>query len=271
MHAGDVDQAPLPMHVVHRLVSLESLTVVSNIVPFNPLFVEFLKSFSACSTLDSLYIHGCHFVPFQNLAAAVRSFQHIKSLQIRQCAWYSRGSMNWGAYPEFDRPTNVKLHLSVDMDSLYALLSPTVEHLSLWEVETPDMHETYHAWEVSHLRSLKSLEFTFAREDIHWVVRTLVNNGSRVLETVAFNYLSIDQTPETVQHQLTEQVIDGILRASPFASVRRVVIKLFANDPGDDGERWSRAVQTALPRTHELKMLHFSVHQYVEADWNKDW
>ncbi|KAM5545515.1 hypothetical protein V8D89_000553 [Ganoderma adspersum] len=144
------------MHVIRRLVSLESLTVVSNVVPFNPLFVEFLKSFSACSTLDSLYIRGCHFVAFQNLAAAVRSFPHIKSLQIRQCAWYSRGSMNWGAYPEFDRLTNVKLQLI-----------PTVEHLSLWEVETPDMHETYHAWEVSHLRSLKSLEFTFARGDIH--------------------------------------------------------------------------------------------------------
>ena len=66
------------------------------------------------------------------------------------------------------------------------------------------------------LRSLKSLEFTFARDDIHWVVQTLLNNGSRVLETVAFNYLSIDQSPETVQHRLTEHhhVIDGILRAS---------------------------------------------------------
>ena len=121
------------------------------------------------------------------------------------------------------------------------------------------------AWEVARLRSLKSLEFTFAREDIHWVVRTLVNNGSRVLETVSFNYLSIDQSPETVKNQLTEQVIDGILRASPFASVSRVVIKLFANDPSNDGERWSRAVQAALPRTHELKMLHVSVHQCMSC------
>ena len=118
---------------------------------------------------------------------------------------------------------------------------------------------------MARLKSLKSLEFTFAREDIHRVVRTLVNNGSRVLETVSFNYLSIDQSPETVKNQLTEQVIDCILRANPFASVSRVVIKLFANDPSNDGERWSRAAQAALPRTHELKMLHVSVHHCMSC------
>ncbi|PIL34585.1 hypothetical protein GSI_03364 [Ganoderma sinense ZZ0214-1] len=275
---GDVVQAPLPMHVVRRFVNLKSLTVVADsIVPFRPSFVGFLKYFSVCDTLDSLYIRrGCYFIAFEHLAGlgAVLSFRHIKSLQTRQSIWFSRGSMNWSDYPGFTRLSNVKLCLSVDMDSLYSLLSSTVEHLSVWEVERPGMHETYHAWEVARLKSLKSLELTFAQEDIHWVVRTLVNNGSRVLETVSFNYLSIDvdQTPETVQHQLTEQVIDGILRASrPFASVTRVVVKLFANDPSNEGERWSKAVQAALCRTHELKMLHFSVHQYTAADWDRDW
>ena len=83
------------------------------------------------------------------------------------------------------------------------------------------------------------------------------------METVAFNYLSIDQTPETVQQRLAEQVIDGILRASPFASVRRVVVRLFVDDLSDEleGERWSKAVGAALRRTHELKMLDFSVHR----------
>ena len=38
----------------------------------------------------------------------------------------------------------MQFYLSADMDSLYALLSPIVEHLSVWEVETPGMHETYH-------------------------------------------------------------------------------------------------------------------------------
>nr|VWP01536.1 AVR-Pita1 [Ganoderma boninense] len=207
LRAGDVIEAPLPIHVIRRLVGLESLAVVSeSILPFNPSFVDFLKSFS--------------------------------------------------------------LYLSMDMDSLYRLLSPTVERLSIRKVER---REAYRAWAVRQLQSLKSLEFTFARDDIHWVVQTLLNNGSRVLETVAFNYLSIDQSPETVQHRLTEHhhVIDGILRARPFASVTQVVVKLFVNDPSNEGERWSKAVQAALPRTYKLKMLHFSVHQYLEADWNK--
>lgn len=109
MDTGDIDQSPLPAHITRCLVGLKSLTVVSNIIPSSTSFIEFLRSFSICGTLDSLYIRGGHFVTFEHLAGVILSFAGIKSLQIRQCGWHSRGSVNWSAYAPFTRLTNAKV------------------------------------------------------------------------------------------------------------------------------------------------------------------